>query len=550
MRRLRVLAAAAFAVSLAAVGPTHGAAGDEVPAPARAAADEISGERLRADVAFLADDMLEGRGTGTRGYDLAAKYVAARFGTLGLEPAGKDYLLPVPFRCATLVEAGSSIALTGPGADKPLQLAVDALLYPDLVRTAGTVAAPLVYVGYGVSAPELGYDDFAGVDVRGKVLVEFRGAPPRFPHNERAYFSNSLIKEQMAAERGAIGILSLLKPSDAARSPWARSVRQSRLPSCKWTDEKGVPANTTATFELSGSLSPSGEEALFAGAPATFAAVAADAEASRVHSFPLAVGVKARRETKHVELVSPNVGGILRGRDPKLAGEAIVVSAHLDHLGISEPVNGDRINNGAYDNASGTAMMMELARAFSRSGAPKRSVIFLAVTGEEKGLQGSDYFARHAAPAGLRVVGNVNVDEILLLRPVTKVIAFGAEHTTLGPLLERAAGMVGLAVVPDPMPEEVIFVRSDQFSFVKQGVPGIFPVSAMDGTPEAEAADRKWNLEVYHGPGDDMTQVFEWESGARFARMAYLTTWLAADAVEAPRFNAGDFFGAKFAKKP
>jgi len=225
-----------------------------------------------------------------------------------------------------------------------------------------------------------------------------------------------------------------------------------------------------------------------------------------------------------------------------------VISAHLDHLGISEPVKGDTINNGAYDNASGTAMMLELARAFTRSARPKRTVIFLAVTGEEKGLQGSDYFARHAAPAGLEVVGNVNVDEILMLRPITHVIAFGAEHTSLGPQLERAAALVGLKVVPDPMPEEVIFVRSDQFSFVKQGVPGIFPVSAMDGGPEAMAADRKWNLEAYHSPSDDMSQVFDWASGAKFTRMAFFETWFAADAAARPSFNPGDFFGAKFGK--
>jgi len=555
MRNLAL--AVLLAVALGAPAPGAGPPAD-LPKEVTAAAAEISGERLHGDVAFLADDLLEGRGTGTRGYDLAAKYVANRYATLGLDAGGTDaYLQPVPFRCALIDQEKSSIALTGPSGERPLVIATDVMLGSDMVRTSGSVTAGLVFVGYGVAAPELGHDDFAGVDVRGKVLVAFRGAPPRFAHNERAFYSSSLVKEQMAVAHGAIGIVSILKPSDAARSPWARSVRQGRMSSCKWTDAQGVPANTQPTLELGAYLSDSGVQAIFAGAPISYAKAAEEAEASVVHSFPLAWGVKAHRETRHTQLTSPNVVGILRGSDPKLAGEAVVVSAHLDHLGIGTPVTGkdgvpDPINNGAYDNASGTAMMLEVARAFTRLSQagqrPKRTVIFLAVTGEEKGLQGSDYFARHAPPAGLEVVGNVNVDEILMLRPITSVIGFGAEHTSLGAQLERAAALVGFTVVPDPMPEEVIFVRSDQFSFVKQGVPGIFPVSNMDGGPAAQAADRKWNLEVYHSPNDDMTQVFDWESGAKFTRMAFFETWFAADAAARPSWNPGDFFGEKFGR--
>src|SRR5262249_39275425 len=189
--------------------------------------------------------------------------------------------------------------------------------------------------------------------------------------------------------------------------------------------------------------------------------------------FPLAWSVKAVRVTDQARATSPNVVGVLPGSDPRLKRECIVVSAHLDHLGISEPVNGDSINNGAYDNASGTAMMLEVARAFaSLKVRPRRSLVFLSVTGEEKGLQGSDYFARNDPPDSLDVVGDVNLDMVLLLRPLTKVIPIGGEHTTLGPLLEREAKLAGLETAPDPLPAEVGFVRSDQFSFIKQGVPG------------------------------------------------------------------------------
>jgi hypothetical protein len=544
-----------------ATGPAPAASASAAPATAKpapaayalppavmTAAAEIAGSRLQADVAFLADDMLEGRATGSRGYALAAAYVAARMAALGLEPAGDSaYFQRVPFRRAVIDAGHSSFALVRDGTERPLALGADVMLSPDFLREVWTTEAPLVFAGYGVSAPEMGHDDFANLDVRGKVVVEFRGAPPRFPHNERAYYSNSLVKEQAAVARGAVGLLQVLKPSDQARQPWERTMRQGALPAFRWTDEGGAPSNVQALLELGARLSPSGIAALFEGSARSFAQAAADAESSVAGGFDLASQVKARVTSRHAASASPNVVGLLRGSDPKLAQEAIVLTAHLDHLGISGPVNGDSINNGAYDNASGSAMLLEVARTFARMRVrPRRSILFVAVTGEEKGLQGSDYLARHAAPAGLDVVGDLNLDEILLLRPLTHVVAFGAEHSSLGPIVEKAAGLVGLQIIPDPMPEEVVFVRSDQFSFVRQGVPGIFPVSGSDGTPEGLAEILKWDETCYHSPCDDMGQAFDWEGGARFTRMMFLASWLAADGSQAPRWNDGDFFGRKF----
>lgn len=552
-RRPRRAALLAAATLLALTPGRPPVAAPAAPAPAvppavTAAAAEIAGGRLHADVAFLADDMLEGRGTATRGYDLAAAYVAARMAALGLEPAGDSaYHQRVPLRRAELDEGRTTLALVRGEAEQPLVLGRDAIVLPDFLREVWSTDAPLVFAGYGVTAPELGHDDFANLDVRGKVVVEFRGAPPRFPHNERAYYSNGTVKEQMAVSRGAVGILQVLKPSEQARQPWDRTLRQSHLPSYRWTDEGGAPANVQALLELSARLSPDGVAAVFAGSPRSFGDAAAAAESSVAGGFDLEPRVRARVVTRHAEAASANVLGLLRGSDPKLANEAIVVTAHLDHLGISAPVNGDSINNGAYDNASGTAMLLEVARALTRARVrPKRSILFAAVTGEEKGLQGSDFLARRAGPAGLDIVGDVNLDMVLMLRPITHIVAFGAEHSSLGPVVERAATLAGLAVVPDPVPEEVVFVRSDQFSFVKQGVPGVFPVSAADGTPEAFAEVRQWNEDHYHGPNDDMRQRFDWEGGARFTRMAFLATWLAADAPLAPRWNEGDFFGRRF----
>lgn len=536
----------AFAVAATPARPNRPAV--LLPPTVQAAAARIEPRRLEADVRFLADDLLEGRATGTRGYDLAARYVAARLAALGLEPAGTDgYLQPVPLRRAELVREESSFALVYDGTETRFALDEDYVMSGDVLREKWTTEAPLVFVGYGVSAPELGYDDFAGIDVRGKVIVSFRGAPPAFGHNERAYYSNSVIKEQAAAAHGAIGTLTVTRPDDDRREAWPRVVRGSKLPGYRWTDAGGAPANTFPLLEVAARLSRQGLDAVFAHSPKPLAQAFVDADSSRAQAFDLGIGLKSRRVTRHANVTSPNVVGLLRGSDPKLSNECIVVSAHLDHLGITTPVNGDSINNGAYDNASGIAMMLEAARTFaSLPTRPKRSILFLAVTGEEKGLQGSDYFARNPAPLGLNVVGDVNLDMVLTLTPLTHVIGFGAEHSSLGPVLEQAAAATGITVIPDPMPAEVVFVRSDQFSFVKQGVPAIFPTSGGDGTPHALELSNAWRGDHYHAPSDDLSQPFDWPSAANFTRMAFYTTWLAADGRQAPRWNDGDFFGKRF----
>ena len=551
-RRVALLAASGVAITLVSLAAAPAKAPAPLPADVMAAGKAIAPAKLEAHVRTLADDKMEGRGTATRGYDMAAQYVAEQMQAMGLAPGGRGgYLQPVPFVRADLKAGACSFALVKGGDTVPLQVGKDVILSPDYLRAKWTTEAPLVFAGYGVSAPELGYDDFANLDVRGKVLVTFRGAPPRFPNDQRAYYSNGVVKDQIASARGAIGILQIQKPDDEARAPWERNIRQSKLPGFRWLDAGGAPANVQAAIELAGSFSPQAEPRVFEGSPKTYAQAVADAESSRVQSFPLAWSVKAERVTEQTRTSSPNVVGVLRGSDPKLRNECIVVSAHLDHLGISEPVKGDSINNGAYDNASGTAMMLEVARAFaSLKVKPKRSLVFLNVTGEEKGLQGSDYFARNDAPDSMDVVGDVNLDMVLLLRPLTKVVPIGGEHTSFGPLVERAAKLAGLETAPDPLPAEVVFVRSDQFSFIKQGVPAVFPVSGNDGSAAGADEVAHWRVEHYHSPSDDMNQPFDWPSGAKFTSMAFWTAWMAADAREAPRWNPGDFFGGRFGARP
>lgn len=552
---LRLAAGASLLLTgalLTAASPSPRRAASPVPAAVMAEAARLSSDRLRADVAYLADDLLEGRAAATRGHEIAARYVATRMALLGLTPAGTDgYLSPVPFRRAELVEPASSLAIVNSkGIATPLALGEDAMMSPDFTQAERRIEAPLVFVGYGVSAPEFGHDDFAGLDVRGKVLVQFRGAPPRFPHTERAYHSNGQVKDAVAAAKGAVGTLTILKPSDQAETSWERSVRQGRLPGLRWTDAKGEPANVQPALAVAASLSPAGVARLFAFAPRTFEQVAEDAESSRTGGFEFGTRLRAQRVSRHEAASSPNVLGLLRGSDPALAGECIVVSAHLDHLGIGEPVDGDSIHNGAYDNASGCAMLLEVARAMrALPRAPRRSVLFLAVTAEEKGLQGSDHFARHAAPLGLRVVGNVNLDMVLALTEMKEVVLLGGGHSSLGPVFERAARLAGLTPAPDPRPSQVGFVRSDQFSFVKQGIPALFPVSGGDGTAAGHDRIGAWRRDHYHSPHDDMNQPFHWESAVRFTRMILFGLWMAADAAAPPAWNPGDVFGTRFARR-
>jgi hypothetical protein len=517
---------------------------------------QISPNAIRAHMAFLSDDLLEGRGTGTRGYDIAAHYVATQYAALGLEPAGEagSYFQPVPFRRADLIESAASAVLRGPGGTKKLAYGTDFIFSKDPVHEETRLEAPLVYVGYGVTAPEFNYDDYAGIDVTGKVIVYLRGAPPRFPHNELAYYSDQDVKLRNAVERGAVGAVALRTPRASSRFPWSRVALNNHVPGMYWMMRDGQVAGTFPEIQITGTLSESGATKVFAGAPHTLDEVFEAAEASRPLAFDLAYSGRFTRKTRHSQVQSPNVAGLLPGWDPRLKQETVVVSAHLDHLGIGAVADGDSIYNGAYDNASGVALLLEVARAMkSLSRPPKRSILFLAVTGEEKGLLGSEYYAEYPTVPRQNLVADVNLDEFLMLHPLMDVIAFGAEHSTLDLSVRRAARELHVLVTADPEPQETIFIRSDQYSFVKKGIPSVFLVGghdAGDGGNHGREVDDVWEREVYHSQKDDMTQVFDFEAGARFARLNFRLLMDVANEPKRPEWNAGDFFGERFAHSP
>ncbi len=516
----------------------------------------LSADSLRAHVAALADDRMEGRATGTRGYDLAAAYVAGRMKAIGLTPgaAGGSFLQQVPFARGQVRESACSLVVGyddvaprgGLDVERPLAYGTDYLMAADLLRDETALNGPMMFAGYGVVAPELGYDDYEGLDVKGKVVVVLTGAPPSFPSDQRAYHSWNALKEREAAARGARGLLSVRTPVDERRTPWERAVRQSRLPAMRWTDERGAPHDVQAGLEVVGTMNRSGAEALFYPMPLDSVLDGSAFHTMRAAPFHL---LHAGRATQRSRARSANVIGVLRGSDPRRRDEFVVYTAHLDHLGISTPVNGDSINNGAYDNASGVALMLEIARAFTAlKPRPRRSLAFVAVTGEEKGLQGSDYFARFPSMPRGQVVADVNLDMFLMLRPLRDVIAFGAGHSSLGAAVDSAARRRGLAVSPDPMPEEVVFIRSDQFSFVRQGIPAVFLVGGRAGDGSIDEERQRWSREVYHTPQDDLTQRFRWDEGVTFADFGLRVGLEIANAPGRPTWNPGDYFGETFGR--
>ncbi len=542
-RRERAATLAAFSMAICACASTD---------PAERATEEISAAAIRAHVEFLADDLLEGRGTGSRGYDLAAHYMAAQFRSFGLEPGGPadSYFQTVPLRQAWVVREGSSIAVIREGRERALAPDVDYVLSADFARAESEVQAPLVFAGYGVTAPELGYSDYEGIDARGKIVVTLPGAPSRFEPNARAHYSAGVVKAAAAVQQGAVGFVSIWTPDMERRFPWAALTRFSRRGGMRWLGADGMPQDAPPELRGRAVLNLSAGRTLFVGAAQSLDAVLAAASEGRPGGFDLPGELRVRTRSRWTELSGSNIVARLPGSDTALRDEVVVYTAHVDHEGLGEPRGGDSIYNGAIDNAAGSAALIEVARAFSRlPDPPKRSLLFIGTAAEEEGLLGADYFAANPTVPREAIVANLNMDGNHMLFPTADIIALGGEHSTLGAAVEDAATRVGLSVSPDPMPEQNFFIRSDQYPFVKRGVPALFFIGGMtsaDTAIDGGAAAQSWLTTVYHTPFDDVSQDLHFESGAAYARAAFLTGLIVANAPARPRWLPDDFFGRTF----
>ena len=535
----KILAAVASGLLLAS-----SAAAQPSPEAVRSAAN------VKAHMTFLASDLLQGREAGSPGFDIAANYVASQFAQLGLKPAGEggSYFQPVPLLATRPMDEGRYVVRGKDGVAVPLVFGQEVMTGRPVGPVERHVTAPLVFVGYGVVAPEHKRDDYKGLDVRGKIVVAFNGAPSSFQTEERAYYANGRTKRAEAAAHGAVGMISLYTPQDEGRRVFAEGKRTWQSWAMTWRRPDGSPNDVAPDTPQLGTVSVAGGAKLFAGAKKSLEEVAEAAAKPKGDPprFALATSLDVTLHTESKIVQSENVAGLLEGADPRLAGEVVVLSAHLDHLGITPAVNGDSINNGALDNASGVATTLEVARTFQESGKrPRRSILFLTVTGEEKGLLGAEYFARNPTVGKDAIVANVDLDMPILFYDFTDVIAFGSDRSGIGPAVQRAAARMGVALSPDPMPEEGLFTRSDHFRFVEVGVPAVFLMTGFQNGGEAKF--RGFLAGCYHHPCDDLSQPIDYLAGAKFARLNYEITRELADGDARPLWVKGDFFGNKFA---
>lgn len=487
-------------------------------------------------IQFLADDKMAGRDTGSREHRKAAEYIAAAFKRAGLKPAGtKGYLQPVQFVSRQVQENECSLALVRNGQAETIVLG-DEAVFSMRIAHAPRVEAPLVFVGYGLTVPEAQHDDLAGLDLKGKVVVVMTGGPPEISGPLKAHYQSH--RWEALQRAGVVGVITLPNPR-GQDIPWDRSKLARFRPSMALAD---TAVSGDSGQQLAVTINPARAEKLFAGSGHTFAEILALADQGKpLPRFALPASVRANVKFESKKLESQNVVGLLPGTDPLLKNEYVVLSAHLDHIGTGQPINGDGIYNGAMDNASGIATLIETALALQQEKL-RRSVIFVAVTAEENGLLGSKYFAARPTVPATALVANINIDMFLPLFPLRSLIVQGLEESNLADDLQAVGNSLQLQILSDPEPERNAFTRSDQYSFIQRGIPSAsLKVGFVKGSPEHEIIKR-WRTERYHGPADDLQQPVDFQSAADFNRAYLRIVKAVANRNERPQWKADSFF--------
>jgi Peptidase family M28 len=502
-----------------------------------------------AHVQALADDSLAGRDTGSAGFQKAVEYVSSAFERIGLKPAGKSgYLQPVAFETRRLEAARSSLALVRNGKAEPLSIGQDANLN---LRgdPAASVEAPMVFAGYGMAIPEAGYDDTAGLDLRGKIAVYVNAQPPvEASGNVKSHYSSAGERWKALRKAGAIGIGVITVPRGEEAAGRGGRGAQTAPPAPLPTARQFVLANRKLQEaqgqKIAITITRAGAAKFFAASGHTFAEIETLARENKpLPKFPMGISLRAKLAVVHEPAEAPNVVGLFEGSDPQLKHEYVVMSAHLDHVGIGRPVNGDSIYNGAMDDASGIASVLEIARLMKETGAhPKRSIIFLAVTAEEKGELGSRYFAAHPTVPFQKIVADINLDMFLPLYALKVIEVPGLAESTLGDQVAAAARDLGVAVQTDREPDQNRFIRSDQYSFIRRGVPSLaFKFGYEFGSPE-EKTRKAWVRDRYHKPSDDLEQPVDRAAAAEFDRVILGLLERVADDPARPQWKSDSFF--------
>jgi hypothetical protein len=487
-------------------------------------------------IQFLADDKMAGRDTGSPEHRKAAEYVAAAFKRAGLQPAGtKGYLQPVEFVSRRVQEEKCSLALVRNGQVEPILLG-DEATFSMRIAHAPRVEAPLVFIGYGLTIPEAKHDDLAGLDLRGKVVVLLTGGPPEIAGPLKSHYQSH--RWEALQRAGVIGVIQIQNPR-GQDIPWDRSKLARFRPTMALAD---AALSGASGQKLAVTINPARAEKLFTGAGRTFAEILTLADAGKpLPRFALPASVRAQVQFEKKKLTSQNVVGLLPGTDAALKNEYVVLSAHLDHVGVGQPINGDGIYNGAMDNASGIATLIEAALALSKTPL-RRSVLFVAVTAEENGLLGSRYFAARPTVPANALVANINIDMFLPLFPLRSLIVQGLEESNIADDLRAVGRELRLEIQTDPEPERNAFTRSDQYSFIQRGIPSAsLKVGFTKNSPEHDIVKR-WRTERYHAPSDDLQQPIDFQAAADFNRAYLRIVQAVANRNERPQWNRDSFF--------
>ncbi|HEV7674190.1 MAG TPA: M28 family metallopeptidase [Candidatus Angelobacter sp.] len=491
-------------------------------------------------VKILAADNMEGRETGSPGLRKAQEYVVEQLKSAGLEPVGsKSYYQPIRFESRQIVEKESSLALMHNGQIEPLTLGDDAI-FSTRVNLAPVVNAPLVFAGYGLTIPELGHNDFADLNVRDKVVVIFSGAPAEIPGALASHYQSAGERWKALHKAGAVGIITILNPA-AMDIPWSRISANRAHPSMAL---KGAEFDETAGEELAVTFNPEKAQKLFEGSGHTLQELL-DLVKDRkpLPRFPLIPTIRAKASVNKKTVESANLVAELPGSDPQLKNEYVVLSAHLDHLGVGEPINGDRIYNGAMDNASGSAVLLDVIASLKKSPKKlKRSLLFVFVTAEEKGLLGSRYFTTHPTVKPGSMIANINIDMFLPIVPLKVLTVYGLGESDLGDMAREVAQSLSVQVQADPEPQRNAFIRSDQYNFIRHGVPALaMGVGFEKGSPEQEIF-KNWRTQRYHAPSDDLDQPVDVAAAGKYEEIIHGLMVRAADDPGRPQWKPESFF--------
>ncbi|MDX1940894.1 MAG: M28 family peptidase [Saprospiraceae bacterium] len=523
-----------------------------IPEEVKACLEKASGDAMKAHIAYLADDALLGRLPGTPGFETAVQYVESQYKKLGLTPAGEQgtYRQKVMIRSAKPDAAASSLVLKTKNGEQTLEPGKDYVFRGDFNQKENSAEAPVVFAGFGIDADKIGHNDYKNLDVKGKIVILLDRVPEdKFGSTETAHLGRQNTKLDMAYKHGAVGVL-LLPSINVGNNNFSRSAEQAArgargvvLPNVK--SNKNY-YNPYPALKFVASLSWEGLGKLM-GQPDKSAKELAAILYNSNNNVTIPGTLKAHTVTSYEEIESYNVIGKIPGVDSKLKNEYVVHTAHLDHVGVGRPIEGDSIYNGAHDNASGVASLLEIAKLYTqlKNNKPKRSILFVMVTAEEMGLLGSLYFSNNPTVPKDKIVADVNTDMPTLIAPLLGVVPLGAEHSSLMDNVKSAANQLGLEVMQDHMPQEVRFVRSDQYNFVLQGIPALhikYGLKAQGSSEELDAKIKDFTQNHYHKPSDELNDSFNFEGGQTYVKLNFLISYLTATDPARPTWNKDSIF--------